>query len=130
LAIVAPEQKTTSQNHEILKKNNLDMTIFFQIKVSCKQQEIDEKKKCSLNQLALAWVMHKGKDVVPTLGTTEKGKLKSNIRSVAVTLTEEEIEEVEAAVPAEVAGERYHERSMKLTRHHVVSPPFSSWKGS
>ncbi|CAK9211289.1 unnamed protein product [Sphagnum jensenii] len=75
--------------------------------------------------------MHKGKDVVPILGTTEKGNLKSNIQSVAVTLTEEEIEEVEAAVPAaEVAGERYHERSMKLTRHHVVSPPFSSWKGS
>jgi len=56
---------------------------------------------------------------------------KSNIGSVAVTLTEEEIEEVEAAVPAgEVAGKRYHERSMKLTEHHVVSPPFSSWKDS
>jgi aryl-alcohol dehydrogenase-like predicted oxidoreductase len=103
------------------------MTIFFQIKVSCKQQEIAEKKKCSLNQWALAWVMHKGKDVVPILGTTEKGNLKSNIGSVAVTLTEEEIEEIEAAVPAdEVTGERYHERSMKLTWHHMVSPPFSS----
>jgi diketogulonate reductase-like aldo/keto reductase len=69
--------------------------------------------------------------VVPILGTTEKGNLKSNIRSVAVTLTEEEIEEVEAAVPAdEVAGKRHHERSMKLKRHHMVSPPVSSWKGS
>jgi diketogulonate reductase-like aldo/keto reductase len=75
--------------------------------------------------------MHKGKDAVPIPGTTEKGNLKSNTGSVAVTLTEEEIEEVEAAAPAdEVAGKRYHERSTKLARHHVVSPPFSSWKGS
>ncbi|CAM6012352.1 unnamed protein product [Sphagnum balticum] len=72
-----------------------------------------------------------GQNVVPIPGTTEKGNLKSNIGSVAVTLTEEKIEEIEAAVPAdEVAGKRYHERSMKLTWHHVVSPPFSSWKGS
>jgi aryl-alcohol dehydrogenase-like predicted oxidoreductase len=88
-------------------------------------------RRRNLHQLALAWVMHKGKDVVPIPGTTEKGNLKSNIGSVAVALTEEEIEEIEAAVPAdEVAGERYHERSLKLTQHHAVSSPFSSWKGS
>jgi aryl-alcohol dehydrogenase-like predicted oxidoreductase len=92
---------------------------------------IAEKKKCSLNQLALAWVMHKGKDVVPIPGTTKRANLESNIGSVAISLTKEEIAEIEAAVPAnEVAGERVHERLMKLTWLHAVSPPLSSWKGS
>jgi aryl-alcohol dehydrogenase-like predicted oxidoreductase len=91
---------------------------------------IAEKKKCSLNQLALAWVMHKGKDVVPIPGTTKRANLESNIGSVAISLTKEEIAEIEAAVPAnEVAGERYNERLMKVTWLNAVSPPLSSWMG-
>ncbi|CAK9211287.1 unnamed protein product [Sphagnum jensenii] len=91
---------------------------------------IAEKKKCSLNQLALAWVMHKGKDVVPIPGTTKRANLESNIGSVAISLTKEEIAEIEAAVPAnEVAGERLNERLMKLTWLHAVSPPLSAWMG-
>jgi aryl-alcohol dehydrogenase-like predicted oxidoreductase len=92
---------------------------------------IAEKKKCSLNQLALAWVMHKGSDVVPIPGTTKKANLESNIGSVAISLSKEDMMEIEAAVPAhEVAGDRFIGSYMERTWRQLVTPPLSSWKGS
>jgi aryl-alcohol dehydrogenase-like predicted oxidoreductase len=71
---------------------------------------IAEKKKCSLNQLALA-------------------NLESNIGAVAVALSKEEIAEIEAAVPIdEVAGGVNLPVNLQLTRHYALSPPLSSWK--
>ncbi len=68
---------------------------------------ISEEKKCSLNQLALAWILHKGKDVVPIPGTSKKVNLESNIGAIGVTLSKEEIGEIEAAMPiAEISGDR------------------------
>jgi aryl-alcohol dehydrogenase-like predicted oxidoreductase len=90
---------------------------------------IAEKKKCSLNQLALAWVLHKGNDVVPIPGTTKKANLESNIGAVAVSLSKEEIAEIEAAVPIdEVAGGVNLPVNLLLSRHYASSPPLSSWK--
>jgi aryl-alcohol dehydrogenase-like predicted oxidoreductase len=90
---------------------------------------IAEKKKCSLNQLALAWVLHKGNDVVPIPGTTKKANLESNIGAVAVALSKEEIAEIEAAVPIEeVAGGVNLPVNMQFLRHYTLSPPLSSWK--
>jgi len=68
----------------------------------------------------------------PILGTTKKANLESNIGSVAVSLTKEDlIVEIEAAMPAdEVVGERLLERLVKFTWHHVVSSPLPSWNGS
>ncbi len=68
---------------------------------------ISEEKKCSLNQLALVWILHKGKDVVPIPGTSKKVNLDSNIGAIGVTLSKEEIVEIEAATPiAEISGHR------------------------
>ncbi len=90
-----------------------------------------DKKNCSLNQLALAWVIHKGPDVVPIPGTTKKANLDSNIGVFSVHLSEEEIAEIEAAVPIdEVAGERYHAALISSTFAYSSSPPLSSWKDS
>ncbi len=69
---------------------------------------IAAKKKCLFNQLTLAWVMHKGGDVVPILGSTKKANLESSIGSVAISLSKEEMTEIEAAVPAhEVACNKF-----------------------
>jgi aryl-alcohol dehydrogenase-like predicted oxidoreductase len=88
-----------------------------------------DKKNCSLNQLALAWVIHKGPDVVPIPGTTKKANLDSNIGAFSVHLSEEEIAEIEAAVPIdEVAGERVHAAYKSFV--YSSSPPLSSWKDS
>ncbi|MFL6415350.1 MAG: aldo/keto reductase [Bryobacteraceae bacterium] len=77
-------------------------------------QAIAERKGVKAGQLALAWVMNKGKDVVPIPGTKRRKYLEENAAAADIQLTPEEIAELEAAVPAdEIAGSRYTEASMK-----------------
>jgi aryl-alcohol dehydrogenase-like predicted oxidoreductase len=107
---------------ENLEKNEL---------LRARVEAIAARKGCSLNQLALAWVLHNGNDVVPIPGTTKKANLESNIGAVGVSLSKEEIKEIEAAVPiSEVAGDRYHADHLKSTWRYASTPPLSSWKGS
>lgn len=92
-------------------------------------QQIADSKKCSLNQLSLAWVHHKGKDIVPIPGTTKKVNLESNVGALAVKLSKEDIEEIEAAIPPHViAGELNLQEYVKKTWRHVTSPPLDTWK--
>jgi aryl-alcohol dehydrogenase-like predicted oxidoreductase len=65
-------------------------------------------------QLALAWVQHRGSDVVPIPGTKRRGYLAENVAAAGLELSEEDIKAIEGAVPADaVAGERYPEASMR-----------------
>ncbi|KAJ0982452.1 hypothetical protein J5N97_010707 [Dioscorea zingiberensis] len=65
------------------------------------------KHHCTPGQLALAWLLHQGSDVVPIPGTTKIKNLESNIGSLNVRLTGEDLKEISDAVPAEeFAGER------------------------
>ncbi|KAJ0966426.1 hypothetical protein J5N97_027564 [Dioscorea zingiberensis] len=65
------------------------------------------KHHCTPGQLALAWLLHQGSDVVPIPGTTKIKNLDSNIGSLDVSLTEDEVKEISDAFPVnEVAGER------------------------
>jgi aryl-alcohol dehydrogenase-like predicted oxidoreductase len=94
-------------------------------------EAIAASKGCSLNQLALAWVLHNGKDVVPIPKTTKKANLESNIRAVGISLSKEEIKEIEAAVLiSKVAGDGYHADHLKATWRYAATPPLSSWRGS
>ena len=93
--------------------------------------KIAEEKKCSTSQLALAWVIYKGagRDV-PIPGTTKIANLESNIGSLGVKLSEEDMKALEDAVPAEeVAGERYTAQMLSLGWQNAKTPPLSSWKG-
>lgn len=59
-------------------------------------------------QLALAWVLAKGEDIVPIPGTRRIDRLEENAGSLAVALSPQDIAEIEAAVPpGEVVGDRY-----------------------
>jgi aryl-alcohol dehydrogenase-like predicted oxidoreductase len=90
-------------------------------------RRIADMKKCSLNQLALAWVHHRGRDIVPIPGTTKKVNFESNKGALAVSLTKDEMEEIEAAVPAHmVAGDPMGETHMKSTWRYSQSPPLTS----
>jgi len=92
-------------------------------------EAIAKAKKCTLNQLALAWVHHKGADLVPIPGTTKIANLDSNIGALGVSLSKEDMEELEAAVPVhEIAGDRYNEDNMGATFQYASSPPLESWK--
>jgi aryl-alcohol dehydrogenase-like predicted oxidoreductase len=66
-------------------------------------------------QLALAWVTHRGDDVVPIPGTKRRRYLEENVAAAALELSEEDIAAIEGAVPADaVVGDRYPETMMRL----------------
>jgi len=73
------------------------------------------RKGCSPAQLALAWVLAQGDDIVPIPGTRRSRNLDENLGALAVKLSAAELAEIEAVFPADaVAGPRYPERMMAL----------------
>ncbi|MFK4068853.1 aldo/keto reductase [Streptomyces sp. NPDC029674] len=71
------------------------------------------EKGVTAGQLALAWVQHRGDDVVPIPGTRREKYLAENLGAVAVELSADELAAIDAAAPAgRVAGTRYDERSL------------------
>jgi aryl-alcohol dehydrogenase-like predicted oxidoreductase len=77
-------------------------------------KEFAARKGVKPGQLALAWVLAKGEDVVPIPGTKRRKFLEENAAAVDIRLSADEVRELEAAVPqSEVAGERYTPASMK-----------------
>ncbi|WP_345216863.1 aldo/keto reductase [Georgenia halophila] len=77
-----------------------------------KVRELAETKGCAPGQLALAWVLAQGDDVVPIPGTKRVRYLEENIAAADVTLTTQDLAALEAAVPkGAVAGERYGDMS-------------------
>jgi len=77
-------------------------------------RKIAERKHVTPGQLALAWVLAKGDDIVPIPGTKRRKYLGENAASVDVDLNDGEIAELQAAVPpSEVAGERYAAANMQ-----------------
>jgi aryl-alcohol dehydrogenase-like predicted oxidoreductase len=70
---------------------------------------------CTPAQLALAWVMARGRDIVPIPGTKRRHWLEENAGAAALTLTDDEIARLDAAFPRGAAsGERYPEEMMKV----------------
>jgi aryl-alcohol dehydrogenase-like predicted oxidoreductase len=64
-------------------------------------------------ELALAWVQHRGADVVPIPGTKRRTYLEQNVAAVGIELSADELAAIEAVVPADgVAGTRYNATSM------------------
>jgi aryl-alcohol dehydrogenase-like predicted oxidoreductase len=72
-------------------------------------------KGCSAPQLALAWLLAKGHEIVPIPGTKRRRYLEENVRSMEIALNGEDLAALEEAFPSEsVAGERYPPESMRL----------------
>jgi len=80
-------------------------------------EEIAREKRCTPAQLALAWVLTQGNDIVPIPGTKRRKYLQENIGSLNVLLTGEDLARIEEAAPKNAfAGSRYPEEMMKLLR--------------
>jgi len=76
-------------------------------------KEIAKEKAAAPSQLALAWVLAQGKDVVPIPGTKKRRYLEENARAVEVKLTPEDLRRIAEAAPKGVAaGERYPAQAM------------------
>ncbi|GAU64700.1 aldo/keto reductase [Streptomyces sp. NBRC 110611] len=78
-----------------------------------KLHDLAEEKGVSAGQLALAWVQHRGDDVVPIPGTRRREYLEENLAAVAIDLTADELAAIDAVAPATlIAGTRYDKVSM------------------
>ncbi|HEY6099112.1 MAG TPA: aldo/keto reductase [Anaeromyxobacter sp.] len=78
-------------------------------------REIAGEKGVKPSQLALAWVLHQGKDIVPIPGTTARAHLEENVAAAAVVLTSEDLARIDAAAPkGAAAGERYVPAGMAM----------------
>ncbi len=74
-----------------------------------------EEKGATSGQIGLAWLLHKGQDIVPIPGTKRRRYLEENVAANQVRLTPEEMARLDGALPPEaVAGERYGEGMMSL----------------
>jgi aryl-alcohol dehydrogenase-like predicted oxidoreductase len=77
-------------------------------------EDIARDKGCSASQVALAFVLAQGRDIVPIPGTKRVKYLEENVAAVNVTLTAEELRRIDAAFPrGAAAGERYGEAGMR-----------------
>jgi aryl-alcohol dehydrogenase-like predicted oxidoreductase len=77
-------------------------------------EEIAKEHKCTPAQLALAWVLAQGDDIVPIPGTRHPKRVEENVGALDVVLSENDLRRIDAAAPKGVAaGARYPEGPMK-----------------
>jgi aryl-alcohol dehydrogenase-like predicted oxidoreductase len=81
------------------------------LRIAAKIEEIAAEKGITSAQLALAWVLAHGEDIVPIPGTKRRAYLEQNAAAVAVELSDEDLARIEAEIP-EAAGARYDEAGM------------------
>ncbi|KAA0895047.1 aldo/keto reductase [Oryzomonas rubra] len=78
-------------------------------------KDIAARKGCTPGQLALAWVMAQGNDIVPIPGTKRRKYLEENVAAAAVTISAAEMAEIDRALPkGAAAGERYPAAMMAI----------------
>src|SRR5213594_2165565 len=76
-------------------------------------RELGARKGVAPGQVALAWLLHKGPDVVPIPGTKRRRHVEENVGAAAVSLNAEEMEALDTALSADkVSGPRYNEKQM------------------
>ena len=77
-------------------------------------EEIAASKGCTPAQLALAWLLAQGEDIVPIPGAKSRGHLEENMGALAIKLTEEDLRNIDKRAPkGAAAGQRYSEEGMK-----------------
>jgi aryl-alcohol dehydrogenase-like predicted oxidoreductase len=77
-------------------------------------EEIAREKKCTPAQLALAWLLAQGEDIVPIPGTKHRKYIEENVGALDLELTRDDLERIDEAAPTGVtAGTRYPEAGMR-----------------
>jgi aryl-alcohol dehydrogenase-like predicted oxidoreductase len=85
------------------------------LELAYKVREIAEEKGVTPGQLALAWLLHRGDDIVPIPGTKRRERLEENSAAAYLTLTDEDLRRIEEAIPrGSVAGDRYYDQQMRV----------------
>jgi len=90
------------------EKENFDRNM----ELADRVKEIAQEKGCTAGQLALAWLLHQGDDVVPIPGTKRVKYLEENVGATEVELTGDELASIDEAAPVgAAAGDRYADMS-------------------
>jgi aryl-alcohol dehydrogenase-like predicted oxidoreductase len=78
-------------------------------------EQIASEKGCKASQLALAWVLAQGEDIVPIPGTTRRAHLEENIAALQLKLSPQDLARINEVAPKGItAGQRYPEAAMKV----------------
>ena len=76
-------------------------------------REVAQERGASVAQIAIAWVLAQGAEIVPLIGARRRDRLEEALGSLEVQLSDADLEQIEHAMPAEAAaGERYAEAQM------------------
>lgn len=98
------------KNHPRFQGENLSQNL----KLLQTIEDIAREKDCTPAQLALAWVLAQGKDIVPIPGTKKRAYLEENIKATEIVLSAEDLKRISEAVPVGAAsGARYPEGGMR-----------------
>jgi len=98
------------QNHPRFQGENFQKNLDLVAEV----EKIAKEKGCTTAQLALAWVLAQGNDIVPIPGTKHVKYLDQNIEALKVELSDQDLDRLNAILPpGAAAGERYHARGME-----------------
>jgi aryl-alcohol dehydrogenase-like predicted oxidoreductase len=81
------------------------------LRLVAKVEEIAAEKGCTPGQLALAWVLAQGDDVVPIPGTKRRKYLEENLAAAEIELTDDELARIDSEIP-QAAGDRYDRDGM------------------
>jgi aryl-alcohol dehydrogenase-like predicted oxidoreductase len=84
--------------------------------LAARVRQLADEKHCTPAQLALAWLLAKGDDVVPIPGTRHPSYLEENLAALQVELSDEELARIDAELPA-ATGDRYPEAGMATIDH-------------
>lgn len=97
------------RNHPRFGGDNLQKNLDFLAHIS----DVAKEKHCTQAQLALAWLLAQGEDVVPIPGTKKRAYLEENVKALDVQLTPGDLSRIDEVAPLGIAvGERYPERAM------------------
>jgi aryl-alcohol dehydrogenase-like predicted oxidoreductase len=84
------------------------------VKAASVVRSIAEAKAATPGQIALAWILHKGPDIVPFPGTRRRKYLEENVAAASIELSAEDMRELDTAMaPEKISGPRYNPERMK-----------------
>ena len=105
-----PEDDTRSARFPRFAEENFKKNL----ELADRVREVADEKGVTPGQLALAWLLAQGEDIVPIPGTKRRKYLEENAGAADVKLTEEDLARIEEAMPrGSAAGERYSEQQMR-----------------
>jgi len=105
-----PEDDTRAARFPRFSEENFQKNL----ELAGRVREVADEKGVTPGQLALAWLLSRGEDIVPIPGTKRRERLEENAGAADVELTEADLARIEEAMPrGSVSGERYSEQMMR-----------------